>query len=83
LRQEDRQNIDATFVRDNLLRLDGLPLLQKVSSLPDLKPGQRVRLGIEAIDYLTLELSCRHLETLADDVPPVGDDESAAAGGAP
>ncbi|HOL64861.1 MAG TPA: RNB domain-containing ribonuclease [Accumulibacter sp.] len=83
LRQEGRQSIDATLVRDNLLRLDGLPLLQKVSSLPDLKPGQRVRLGIEAIDYLTLELSCRHLETLADDVPPVGDDESAAAGGAP
>lgn len=78
LRQEDRQNIDATFVRDNLLRLDGLPLLQKVSALPDLKPGQRVRLGIEAIDYLTLELSCRHLETLSDDVPSIGNDGSAA-----
>ncbi len=83
LRQEGRQSIAATLVRDNLLRLDGLPLLQKVPSLPDLKPGQRVRLGIEAIDYLTLELNCRYLETLADDVPPVGDDESAAAGGVP
>jgi ABC-type lipopolysaccharide export system ATPase subunit len=69
---------------DNISRLASAGSIKfKNTELTKMPEHQRVRLGIEAIDYLTLELSCRHLETLADDVPPVGDDESAAAGGAP
>jgi exoribonuclease-2 len=64
LRQENVQSIDATIRRENLVKLDHLPLLQRVPSAPELKPGQRIRLGIEAIDYLTLELGCRYAETL-------------------
>ena len=50
--------------RDNLAKLDHLPLIQRVPSAPELKTGQRIRLSIEAVDYLTLELSCRYTETL-------------------
>lgn len=64
LRQESLETIDATVRRENLLKLDHLPLLQRVPSVPELKPGQRVRLRIESIDYLTLELGCRYVETL-------------------
>lgn len=64
LRQENVQTIDATIRRENLVKLDHLPLLQRVPSVPDLKPGQRVRLSIDAVDFLTLELGCRYLETL-------------------
>ena len=64
LRQEDVQTIDATIRRENLVKLDHLPLLQRVPSAPELKTGQRIRLNIEAVDYLTLELGCRYVETL-------------------
>ncbi|MBK7952864.1 MAG: RNB domain-containing ribonuclease [Candidatus Accumulibacter sp.] len=64
LRQQGLETIDATIGRDNLARLDHLPLVQRVPSAPELKAGQRIRLRIESIDYLTLSLGCRYLETL-------------------
>lgn len=64
LRQENRQTLDATIRRENLVKFDHLPLLQRIPSAPELNPGQRIRLSIEATDYLTLELDCRYLETL-------------------
>jgi len=64
LRQQEIQTIAATVRRDNLAKLDHLPLIQRVPSAPELKTGQRIRLSIEAVDYLTLELSCRYTETL-------------------
>ncbi len=64
LRQEGVQSIDATVRRENLSKLDHLPLIQRVPSAPELRTGQRIRLSIEAVDYLTLELGCRYVETL-------------------
>jgi len=65
LRQEGVQAIEATLRRENLAKLDHLPLIQRVPSAPaDAKIGQRIRLSIESIDYLTLELGCRYIETL-------------------
>ncbi len=65
LRQQGIDRIEATVGRDNLVRLDHLPLVQRVPSVPELKSGQRIRLRIESIDYLTLALGCRYLETIA------------------
>ena len=65
LRQQGLETVEATIIgRENLARLADLPLVQRVPSAPELKPGQRIRLRIESIDYLTLELACRYLETL-------------------
>lgn len=64
LEQEGVQEIAATVRKENLVRLDHLPLMQRVPSLPELPPGTRVRLSVEAKDYLTLELSLRYQETL-------------------
>ena len=64
LRQEGVQTIGATVRRENLVKLDHLPLLLRVPSVPELNAGQRIRLAIEAMDLLTLELGCRYLETL-------------------
>ncbi len=66
LRQEGVHTIDASLRRENLAKLDQLPLIQRVPSAPaDAKIGQRIRLSLESIDFLTLELACRYLETLA------------------
>jgi len=67
LQQEGIAQIEATVRREQTVKLDHLPLLMRVPSLPaDAVTGQRVRLAVEDMDLLTLELSCRHLETLAD-----------------
>ena len=70
------QEIAATVRKENLVRLDHLPLMQRVPSLPELPPGTRVRLSVEAKDYLTLDLSLRYQETL--DVTPAGAAEADA-----
>ncbi|MFT3848820.1 MAG: RNB domain-containing ribonuclease [Propionivibrio sp.] len=66
LRQEGLETIAATVRREDLVKFDHLPLLQRVPSVAAAKPGQRVRLRIEAIDLLTLGLSCRYVETLGE-----------------
>jgi len=76
LRQEGVLGIDATIRRENLVKLDHLPLIQRVPSAPELKTGQRIHLSVESIDFLTLELNCRYVETLelpAADRPDDGD----------
>ena len=65
LQQRGLAEIDATVRREQLVKIDHLPLLLRVPSLPvDLAPGQRVRLAIESIDLLEPEIACRHLATL-------------------
>ena len=65
LQQEQVTTIDATVRRESLVKFDHLPLLLRVPSLPELTPGQRVRLAVEHMDELTLDIGCRYLETLA------------------
>ncbi|MBW7902046.1 MAG: RNB domain-containing ribonuclease [Rhodocyclaceae bacterium] len=74
LRQHGLSAIDATVRRENLVKLDHLPLVQRVPSLPELPPGQRVRLALGGMDELTLELDCRYVETLGA-AEAVADDE--------
>jgi exoribonuclease-2 len=57
--QENLQEIDATVWRENLVRLDGMFFITKVPSLPELATGERVRLKIERVDPLMMELHCR------------------------
>jgi exoribonuclease-2 len=64
LQQEQLQSVDATVLRENLVRLDGLPFVMRVPSLPALDPGARVRLDIRSIDLLERTLSCAYRETL-------------------
>ena len=66
LKQEGLETIAATVRREDLVKFDHLPLIQRVPSVTAAKPGQRVRLRIEAIDLLTLGLSCRYVETLGE-----------------
>ena len=75
LRQKALETIDATVRRENLVKLDQLPIVMRVPSLPDLKPGSRVRLSVEGIDPLTLDLGCRYLETLGEENTPAFDEE--------
>lgn len=59
--QEQVQEIGATVWRENLVRLDGMPYVTKVHSLPELGAGEKVRLKIERIDPLLMELGCKFI----------------------
>ncbi len=65
LQQHGVTEIDATVRREQSVKLDHLPVLLRVPSLPgDLAAGQRVRLAIESIDLLAPEVTCRFLNLL-------------------
>ena len=58
LTQEARTIVTATVIRDNLVRFDDLPLVERVPSLPDLPGDAVVELLISEIDMLQLTLHC-------------------------
>lgn len=64
LLQEKLDSISAVVLRENLVRFDGLPFTTRVSSLPALDPGARVRLEIRSVDLLERSLACIYRETL-------------------
>lgn len=69
LRQAKPETIEARVLRDNLVRLETIPLMFKVSSLPPQLPGSRVRLVVEGSDLIDVEVSARYLTTLSEPNP--------------
>jgi exoribonuclease-2 len=57
--QEGMTEVSATVWRENLVRLDGVPYMTKVHSLPELAAGTHVKLEIKRIDPLLMELDTR------------------------
>ena len=67
LQQEGVAQIEATVLRENLVRFDGLPLTARVPSLPELAPGTRVRLELKELDLFERTIACIYRETLGQD----------------
>ncbi|GGY09047.1 ribonuclease catalytic domain-containing protein [Paludibacterium paludis] len=67
--QEGVTSPTATWIKEDLVRLDGLPLRLRVPGLPELTPGARIRLAILRIDEPMLEIECR-FAGLVDEVSP-------------
>jgi len=64
LLQEGVHDVNAAVLRENLVRLEGLPLVVRVPSLPETGIGTRVRLTVKAIDLLERSLECVFREIL-------------------
>lgn len=62
--QEDITEITASVIRDDLARLNGLPLVVKASSLPPLPADTQVRFQLSNIDLLALEFHAEYAGTL-------------------
>jgi exoribonuclease II len=73
LLQEAIRALDAVVLRENVVRIEGLPLVTRVSSLPALEPATRVRLEITGVDLLERSLACAYRETLGQAGPDVAD----------
>jgi exoribonuclease-2 len=77
LQQERRQRIDATVLKGDLLRLDGLPFVTRLPGLPELPRGQRLELDVLATNEIDLTLEARvHQVLAAQDAVEAEDDES-------
>ncbi|MES2565160.1 MAG: RNB domain-containing ribonuclease [Pseudomonadota bacterium] len=82
LLQEHVDVIEATVLREDLCRFDSLPIVARVPSIPALRSGARVALGVSDIDLLELTLHCEFKHELHAQPAPeklVDDISSASA----
>ncbi len=68
LLQQGTTTVTAVVLRENLVRLDALPVTQRVPSLPVVAAGARVELAVGAVDLLELTVPLE-FKTLLDPVP--------------
>ncbi len=68
LLQEDKQEVEALVLRENIVRVDGLPLVFKAHSLPELPNGSRVRLAITEIDLIGMDVRSRFVSAVSEAV---------------
>ena len=66
LQQESLSLVPATVVRENLVKMDKLPLFARVPSLPEMLPASRVELEISGVDFLELSLACHYKRKLGN-----------------
>jgi len=63
-RQDGALELEAVVLRENLVRFERLPLALRVPSLPELGPGTRVQLALEAPDLIECTVACTWRATL-------------------
>ncbi|MGH8753574.1 MAG: ribonuclease catalytic domain-containing protein [Burkholderiales bacterium] len=66
LQQESVSLVPATVVRENLVKMDKLPLFARVPSLPELPAGSRVEVEISSVDFLELSFTCHYKRKLGN-----------------
>ncbi|HYD34362.1 MAG TPA: RNB domain-containing ribonuclease, partial [Methylophilaceae bacterium] len=69
IRQEGLAEIGATVIRENLVRLDGMPYITKVHSLPNISAGTHVQLEIKRLDFLEIELDTKFKSVATSETP--------------
>ena len=87
LLQQGAATVRARVLRETLLRLDEIPLVARVPSVPELPRGAHVVLEIQGIDLLEADARLRYVELVAEltandgsdgDLADDGDDELTA-----
>jgi exoribonuclease-2 len=64
LQQERVSETGALVIRENLVRVDGMPLVTRINGMPaELPPNTRIRLAVDAMDLLDIELTAHYLST--------------------
>jgi len=66
LLQENISTLGAEVIKENLVKLDKLPLLTRVVSLPELAPGTQVELAIDKIDLLEMSFHAQFVRRMSE-----------------
>lgn len=64
--QEKIQQIEGQVIRENFVKFDHLPLITRISTLPNLEPGTAVLVEILHIDLLDRTLNARFISKIND-----------------
>jgi len=82
LAQEGITATTAQVLKENIVRLDVIPLVTKANGLPTLERGARIKLAVSAIDLLAAEGTLGFIELLGADSPDaaLASGEEAAGG---
>ncbi len=76
IEQEGLKTIEAIVVKGELIRIEGLPFMQRMPGLPELPRGQKILLDILGVDYVDVLLDARLKEVLDEtDEQALEDDE--------
>jgi exoribonuclease-2 len=59
LEQENMREFTAQLIKENLVRVDGMPLVLRIGGLPELPAGMTVSLQLIKVDYLELAVEAR------------------------
>jgi exoribonuclease-2 len=76
--QQGLTEIDASVMKDGLVRADTVPLVFRLPGTESLPRGSRVRARVNGMDLLTLELHATLAARLDEAAPAAAADESAA-----
>lgn len=81
IEQEVVKRIGATVIKEEVLRLEGLPFVQRLPGLPALARGQKIELDVLGTDLVDLVLEARLRQVLEQQAPedPEGDEDEALA----
>ena len=76
IEQEGKTEVTALVVKDELVRIEGLPMMQRIPGLPELERGRRIRLQVIGCDYIELVLETRLMQVLDEQETLQEDDVS-------
>ncbi len=62
--QENISEVNASVIREDLVRFDTLPMVTRAPSVMGVAPGAKIRLAISAIDLLDISFHAEYLETV-------------------
>jgi len=69
LQQQQITECEATVLKEDLVRLSHAPMIVRLSGLPSLDRGQRIKLQINRFDELALEMDCQYLSSIENEQP--------------
>ena len=75
IEQEGIKEVKASVVKGDLVRVEGLPMAQRVPGLPELPRGQSVLMRVLNLDYVELVMECSLVKVLDETHEDDFDDE--------
>lgn len=83
IEQEGISEIKAAVVKGDLVRIEGLPMMQRVPGLPELPRGKSVLMRVINLDYVDLVMECSLVRVLDESIEELDEEEEMAQEEAP